>query len=158
MAAGNAVLDYLESHKLFDASFPQEKNLRDALLCFNRTRTSAMFAAWAFSSARIRQRQSTRAAFPQSITSRKNSHLCLEENVAYVSDARLPSIASAAITSFSARLHDSSAESGADRSRAPVRFGKSVSTLIRCLDALFRSLSARRFLWRNKIAMPLRSR
>src|ERR1700719_4566605 len=46
----------------------------------------------------------------------------------------------------------------AHRSRAPIRFGKSVSLLIRCLAVLFRRCLRGRFFVEHKVAMPLRSR
>jgi len=55
-----------------------------------------------------------------------------------------------------AAFHDLGRGMCADRSRAPVRFGKSVSILNTLSGRSVSSLSARRFFVENKIAMPLR--
>jgi len=150
----------LESHKLFDAVVPAEKICATLFLLLQfAPETSAMFAAWAFSfGVEFVKRQSHAQLFPNPITSRKNSHLCLEENVlTYPTQGCVDGLRGDHIL-LAPALHDFVRGIRADRSRAPVRFGKSVSTLIRCLDALFSSLSARSFFVENKIAMPLRSR
>ena len=83
MAAGNAVLDYLESHKLFDRVVPAGKNLRDALsLLQSHPNVGDVRGLGLLFGVEFVKDRATREPFPQSDNiSEKIRHLCLEENV-----------------------------------------------------------------------------
>jgi adenosylmethionine-8-amino-7-oxononanoate aminotransferase len=83
MAAGNAVLDYLESHKLFDRVVPAGKNLRDALsLLQSHPNVGDVRGLGLLFGVEFVIDRATREPFPQSDNiSEKIRHLCLEENV-----------------------------------------------------------------------------
>ena len=83
MAAGNAVLDYLESHKRFDRVVPAGKNLRDALsLLQSHPNVGDVRGLGLLFGVEFVKDRATREPFPQSDNiSEKIRHLCLEENV-----------------------------------------------------------------------------
>jgi adenosylmethionine-8-amino-7-oxononanoate aminotransferase len=83
MAAGNAVLDYLESHKLFARVVPAGKNLRDALsLLQSHPNVGDVRGLGLLFGVEFVKDRATREPFPQSDNiSEKIRHLCLEENV-----------------------------------------------------------------------------
>jgi len=83
MAAGNAVLDYLESHKLFDRVVPAGKNLRDALsLLQSHPNVGDVRGLGLLFGVEFVKDRATHEPFPQSDNiSEKIRHLCLEENV-----------------------------------------------------------------------------
>ena len=83
MAAGNAVLDYLESHKLFDRVVPAGKNLRDVLsLLQSHPNVGDVRGLGLLFGVEFVKDRATREPFPQSDNiSEKIRHLCLEENV-----------------------------------------------------------------------------
>src|SRR5260370_593975 len=82
-AAGNAVLDYLESHELFDRVVPAGKNLRDALsLLQSHPNVGDVRGLGLLCGAEIVKDKTTREPFPkeQNIAERIRQ-ACLEESV-----------------------------------------------------------------------------
>jgi adenosylmethionine-8-amino-7-oxononanoate aminotransferase len=82
-AAGNAVLDYLESHKLFDRVVPAGNNLRDALsLLHSHPNVGDVRGLGLLFGVEFVKDQATRDTFPKSeIISENIRQACLDENV-----------------------------------------------------------------------------
>jgi len=82
-AAGNAVLDYLESQKLFDRVVPAGKNLRDALSTFlSHPHVGDVRGLGLLLGVEFVKDKSAREPFPKSENiAEKIRQVCLEENV-----------------------------------------------------------------------------
>jgi adenosylmethionine-8-amino-7-oxononanoate aminotransferase len=82
-AAGNAVLDYLESHKLFDRVVPAGNNLRDALsLLQSHPNVGDVRGLGLLFGVEFVKDKTTREPFPKSeIISENIRQACLDENV-----------------------------------------------------------------------------